>query len=339
MNREQKRLTIITLKKEGLSAIEISKRVGVHRSGIYKIWNKYSNTSSIQDSKRSGRPSILTPRKKRNILMMLKRGEEKTATGISKKISATTNDKISRQTVSRTLHSFGYVARVKRKKPLLSSQQMKRRFQWAKDHEKWDIDDWKNVIWSDETKFNLLNSDGKEYYWTNKPGTFSPESVKSTLKFGGGSIMIWGCMTWEGLGFSCKIDGNMDGELYSEILKGELMDTYQYYNFDKATTIFQHDNDPKHKSKVANSTLSKLGLQVLPWPAQSPDMNPIEHFWNYLDSELRKRMKQFPSKNSLWEELQDILKEKHMDYCQKLISTMPQRVKDLKKARGGSTKW
>ena len=47
------------------------------------------------------------------------------------------------------------------------------------------MEDWKNVIWSDESKFNLLTSDGKEYYWTNRPAELTEEGISPTLKFGG----------------------------------------------------------------------------------------------------------------------------------------------------------
>ena len=53
--------------------------------------------------------------------------------------------------------------------------------------------------------------------------------VEGTLKFGGGSLMMWGCMTWEGVGFASKIDGRMDGDLYLQILKDELQQTLEYY--------------------------------------------------------------------------------------------------------------
>ena len=209
----------------------------------------------------------------------------------------------------------------------------------GQNNKNWTLEDWKQVIWSDESKFNLLNSDGKEYYWTNNPGALTPDSVKPTKKYGGGCVMVWSCMTWHGLGFSCKIDNTMDGELYSEILKGELMNTIEYYDMDPLNVIFQHDNDPKHTSKVAKSTLSKLHLKTITWPSQSPNMNPIEHLWDYLDTELRKHTQAFSKKDEISLALENILKEKHVDYCQKLISTMPQRVSDLLKAKGGYTRW
>ena len=337
--REQTRVSIVTLKKQGLPVKDISILSGVNKSTVNRVWKRYLDTSSFKDEQRSGRPQKLTTRDKRQVVNMLKKSRAKTATEIQKKFSTPNGLKISRYTVSRTLRSFGFVARIKRKKPLLTTQHIKSRFQWAKKYNKWSLEDWKKVIWSDESKFNLSNSDGKEYYWTNKPGHLNKDSVKQTKKYGGGCIMVWCCMTWEGLGYSCKIDTTLDGELYSQILTGELMESIKYYGYHKADIIFQHDNDPKHKSKDATSTIENLGLKVLDWPSQSPDMNPIEHLWDHIERELRKKQKHYSKQNDLWEDLQEILKEKHTEFCRKLISTMPRRVKDLLKAKGHFTRW
>ena len=58
--------------------------------------------------------------------------------------------------------------------------------------------------------------------------------------------MLWGCMTWEGVGFATKIDGRIDGDLYLQSLQDELQKTMEYYGFNPPDTIFQQDNDPKH---------------------------------------------------------------------------------------------
>ena len=42
----------------------------------------------------------------------------------------------------------------------------------------------------------------------------SDRLLEGTVKFGGGSLMMWGCMTWQGIGYASKIDGRMDGDLY-----------------------------------------------------------------------------------------------------------------------------
>ena len=92
------------------------------------------------------------------------------------------------------------------------------------------MDDWKRVIWSDETKINCLGSDGHKWAWKKAGEGLSNRLVKETVKFDGGSVMMWGCIMWQGVGFATKIDGRMDGDLYLQILKDELQQTLEYYS-------------------------------------------------------------------------------------------------------------
>ena len=50
----------------------------------------------------------------------------------------------------------------------------------------------------------------------------SERLVQPTIKFGGGSLMMWGCMSWEGVGYATRIDERMDADLYVSILDNEL---------------------------------------------------------------------------------------------------------------------
>jgi hypothetical protein len=131
----------------------------------------------------------------------------------------------------------------------------------------------------------------------------------------------------------------MDSDLYIQILQEELMDTISYYNFDIDEIIFQQDNDPKHTSRRTKEALTELQLNVLDWPSQSPDLNPIEHFWNHVANEMKRKTGPLQSKNELCDELQKILAETNRDLCRKLIGTMPRRIIDVIKAKGGYTKW
>ena len=146
---------------------------------------------------------------------------------------------------------------------------------FALAHQHWTVEDWKRVVWSDETKINRLGSDGRKWAWKKSGEGLSDRLVEGTLKFGGGSLMMWGCMLWEGVGFSCKIDGKMDGDLYVAILEDELQNSLDHYGKSTDDIIFQQDNDPKHTCKKAKAWFQDNGFKVLAWPAQSPDLNPI----------------------------------------------------------------
>ena len=62
---------------------------------------------------------------------------------------------------------------------------------------------------------------------------------------------MWGCMSWEGIGFACRIEGKMDADLYVSILEDEFQQSLEFYGLEIEDVIFQQDNDPKHTSAKA----------------------------------------------------------------------------------------
>ena len=66
--------------------------------------------------------------------------------------------------------------------------------------------------------------------------------IQGTVKFCGGILMMWGCMTSQGVGYACRINWRMDAETYSDILGKELLEILEYYGMDMGRIIFQQDN-------------------------------------------------------------------------------------------------
>ena len=186
---------------------------------------------------------------------------------------------------------------------------------------------------------NCLGSDGKKWAWKKTGEGLSDRLVEGTVKFGGGSLMMWGCMLWEGVGFGCKIDGKMDAELYTQILEDELQQSLEYYGKSVADIIFQQDNDPKHKSKIAMKWFEDHGYIVMVWPAQSPDLNPIEHLWRMLKMKIAEYPEPPKGMLELWERAEAEWNKIEKEACQNLIESMPRRVEAVIKAKGGYTKY
>lgn len=89
----------------------------------------------------------------------------------------------------------GLKAMVEQKNPALKSKDGKDWLDFAQSHQHWTVNDWKRIMWSDETKINRLGSDGRKWAWKSPGETLNDRLLEPTVKFGGGCLMLWGCMS------------------------------------------------------------------------------------------------------------------------------------------------
>lgn len=333
---QDKEYNIILHLKNGLSYREISKMIKISYGTVYKVAKR---NEIMRSNNKAGRRSKLNETIKRNIIRNITSGKCDTATQVKKMLKQDFNINVSAQTVRNVLQENGLEAKHKVKKPAISLKNQKKRFEFAKKHQNWTIDDWSCVIWSDETKINRFASDGRLWCWKSKGEGLSKRIIQPTVKHGGGSLMAWGCMTAHGVGYLCKIEGGLNADLYCQILEDELIQSMDYYGMNKEKVIFQQDNDPKHTSKIAKECLRKLNINVLEWPPQSPDLNPIEHLWDVLKRRLNAYETQPKGMHELWERIEKQWSEIGKEECLTLIESMPRRIEAVLKAKGGYTKY
>lgn len=148
--------------------------------------------------------------------------------------------------------------------------------------------------------------------------------------------MVWGSFSAAGPGCLHFIEGTMDQHAYLSILK-----TYLPRSVDKLTLRsdwrFYQDNDPKHKAYKVRSWLLYNCPHVIETPPQSPDINPIENLWNYLDAKVREH--EISSKTELKSALLEEWEKIPPSFCEKLVQSMPNRLKMIVKNNGLHTKY
>jgi transposase len=172
-----------------------------------------------------------------------------------------------------------------------------------------------------------------------RPGeAFHPDCIISTVKFGGGSIMVWGCMSARGTGEVFLCDGRMNATRYTsmldEVLEASIL---RLFEEDNPQYYFQQDNAPCHKAMKSMEWFSKNKVPLLEWPPQSPDLSPIENLW----ATLKKNVWQHKctTKESFKKIVRNEWAKIEPALCEKLVCSMPKRVRAVIKAQGGTTKY
>jgi transposase len=299
------------------------------------VIDRICTTETLQNKQRSGRPRALTEHDERFIVREIKKNPRISAPKLASELERR-GTKVCANTIRNTCKKYGYHGRVARKKFWVSNVNRQKRLDFAKKHRFKKEDFWNQVIFSDESKYNIFGSDGRRMVWRKKNTEMQPQNLVPTVKHGGGSVMVWGCMSAAGVGKLHIIEGIMDHKMYIRILKDNLSASAEKLGL-QGTYIFQQDNDPKHTAQNTKLWLLYNTPEQLKTPPQSPDMNPIEHLRKVLDDAIRKR--HISNKNELKQALKEEWDKIPPSVTANLVSSMPRRLQAVIDAKGNPTKY
>ena len=234
---------------------------------------------------------------------------------------------VSRSTTYRGLRFHGFSSRIPCTKPLLSCKQKKKRLQFAQKYSKWTVEDWKQVIFSDESKFVMGYGNKGPRVWRQKYERHKAVCLKRSVKHPA-SVMVWGCVSSRGVGSLCFLSPKttVNTEMYIDLLDAYLLPFVDKL-FADDDFVFQHDLAPAHRSYKTAKYLKEKRIDILEWPCNSPDLNIIEFVWQ----KMKTRVQQVHLKTL--EELKAVLHEVWASFTQneleEMVESMPRRIHEV----------
>lgn len=320
----------------GMGQAQVAAQFGVAKSTIKRLCRKYRQTGQVKDRPRSGRPCVTTPQDDRYISLTTLRNRTITARDLQARLRGRGLN-ISDQTIRNRLHAAHLKARNAARRPEMTALHRQRRLRWCRDHRAWNLRQWSQVMFSDESRFCLRKIDGRVKVWRRPRERFADCCVKRVTPFNGGSVMVWGGISNGGKTRLVNVEGNLNAVRYQQDILDPV--AIPYIRNLGGRGILQDDNARPHRARLVTEHLRQQGIQRMEWPACSPDLNPIEHLWDQLGRAVRRRV----TNATTLQDMRMILVQEWnaipQQSIQRLIQSMRRRCIAVINAFGSSTRY
>ncbi|GFU81138.1 transposable element Tcb2 transposase [Trichonephila clavipes] len=159
---------------------------------------------------------------------------------------------------------------------------------WCREHRNWRDNEWGRVLFTDESRFSLSSDSHRILIWRERGSRNHPSNIIERDRYGGRGVLVWGGIM---LGSRTNLHifdaGSVNGTRYcNEIL---LPYVRLFRGAMGLQFLFIDDNAPCHRIVAAEQLFESEDIELMDWPARSPDLNPIEHVWEFLGRRLAAR--------------------------------------------------
>lgn len=328
---ENERNQAVGMLRAGTSVNDVALHFRCSRQTIHNLTTRLAATGSVTDRSRSGRPRVTSRRDDHFIVVTHLRNRFTPATATARRL------RVSAQTIRNRLRQDRAPIRARRPYTgqILTARHRAARLAWARRHRHWTRAQWRNVIFTDESRFTVSFADGRVRVYRRRHERFAQCCVQERDRFGGGSLMVWAGIMDNQRTDLVVVPGNLNAVGYVNILRNNLLPFIQIQG---PGVILQHDNARPHTARITTQFLAQNGVNVLPWPAVSPDQNPIEHMWDELGRRVRNNHQIHnvnDLRNALLVEWQNIPN----DVIRRLTNSMRRRILTCIRANGGHTRY
>ena len=278
----------IGMVEQGATHRAVGEDLGVHHSVITRAWARFRTYGTPVSRHAGGRERSTNAAEDRFLVIQARRNRFATATQLRADLQNASGVNVSTQTIRNRLHENGLRSRRPCIRIPLNRNHCQTRYQWAVEHLRWTRLDWRPVLFTDESRYCLDYTDRRARVWRRPGERFHAQNIAEHDRYGGGSIMVWGGISWYGR--TDLIVFNR-GVLTAERYRDEVLDPHVRL-FAGAVGdgfILMDDNARPHTARIVQEYLEMEGIERLDWPSRSPDLNPIEHMWNELQIRISAR--------------------------------------------------
>ncbi|KFM76212.1 Transposable element Tc1 transposase, partial [Stegodyphus mimosarum] len=261
-----------------------------------RVWKQWTDECRTTRKSGSGPRNVTSARDDRHLVRMARTDRTASSRQLAALWSIATGVSLCASSIRRRLLQCGLRARTPLYRIPLTHDHRRLRLQWANQHRDWRAD-WQHVVFSDESRFNLWYHDGRIRVRRYAGERHLPECIIERHSGRTPGVMVWGAIAYHRRSQLLRIVGNLNSNRYiREVLQPEAVPFLQSL----PGAVFQQDNARPHTARIVKSFFAAQQVQLLPWPACSPDMSPIEHVWDVIGRRLARDPRPVASADELW---------------------------------------
>ncbi|GFV45274.1 transposable element Tc3 transposase [Trichonephila clavipes] len=171
------------------------------------------------------------------------------------------------------------------------------RLQWCDERRMWAAE-WNEVVFTDESRICLQHHDGRIRVWRHRGERMLNTCVMHRHTAPAPGIMVWGGIGYHSRTPLVRIAGTLNSQCYiSEVLEPVVLPYLQGLS----TAIFQQYNARPHVTRIVQRFFVNHQIELLPWPARSPDLSPIENMWSMVAERLTQITPPAATPDQLWQ--------------------------------------
>ncbi|GFV82714.1 transposable element Tcb2 transposase [Trichonephila clavipes] len=281
-----------------------------------------------------GRPRATTPAEDRFLALSARRRRTTTVPQLVADHFQASGRRISATTVRNRLHNAGLYTR----RPVvcvpLNGRQRRNRLCWAREHVSWTQQQWASVLFTDEYRFTMESDSGRLLIWREQRTRYHQSNTVERHSYRGGGILVWAGIS---LGGHTNLHVFHGGTVTGLRYRDEILDPYvrPYAAAIGNDLILMDDNARPHRARIVEEYLEDHCLERMEWPARSPNLNQIEHLWDYLGREVAALNPPPRSLHELKQGLLCVWSSLPIPVSDNLINSMGNRCRQCIQVRGG----